>query len=486
MEYLRIAQISQVKTSSFVENNANQLFKRFKLSSMLSSTGITKEKGYSVPYMIYLMLLIILGGNRSVFSGITRLQMEKLKTPLNNMLNNEQYNWRNLLYRVCALFSRQCPTPEGKISALIIDDTAKEKTGRKGENSSWFRDHCRNVYYMGYQVITSVWSNGVTAVPLDFELKIGKSRIKHASKSHYHKGTHTAQRERMGKAKKTQIAVSFIKRAIQRKFRFQYLLWDSWYNCSASLRYIFESIVPKGINLVAMVKRDNQKYLYNGKYLSIKEIYSYTGKWWTQEQTGIKYKSVTVSVLDKQTGSIPEEQEVLGAVKMCFFKYPTHKKFKVVISTELELTELKILSIYLRRWAIEVVFKDMKQYFGYDQSKSSKYAPQVADLSIRFIFYTMFCALKYDYPEKTTEQLVIEFYTEMQDNWLDILCGIIFQTKVKSLLGFAIDQGYTTISGMLDDISFILSKFFENNWYGDRIEEVDIAGFRSSSYRNAS
>jgi len=485
VNYLRMAQISQVKTSSLVENNANQLFKRFKLSSILSSSDIVKEKGYPVYYMLYLMLLMMLDGARSLFSGITILQKDKLKTPVNNMLNNEHYNWRNFLYRVGVVFARQCPTPEGKISALIIDDTAKEKTGRKGENSSWFRDHCRKVYYMGFQVITSVWSNGVTAVPLDFELKIGKSRIKHASKSHYHKGTHTAQRERMGKTKKIKIAISFIKRALQRKFRFQYLLWDSWYNCSASLRYIFESIVPKGINLVAMVKRDHQKYLYCDKYLTIKEIYRHAGKWQTQEQTGVRYKSVVVSVLDKQTGSKPEEQDVLGAVKMCFFKYPTHKDFKVVISTELELTELQVLSIYLRRWAVEVVFKDLKQYFGFDQSKSSKYAPQIADLAIRCAFYTMFCALRYECPEKTTEQLVIEFYNEMQDNWLDILCGIIFQTKVKSLLEFAMQLGYISISSMLNDISSILDKFFENNWYGDKIEEADISDFHSSSYRKA-
>ncbi|HPF08589.1 MAG: hypothetical protein PHY21_06930 [Candidatus Cloacimonetes bacterium] len=46
-----------------------------------------------------------------------------------------------LLNRISSRFSRLCPTPEGKISALIIDDTAKEKTGRRVENSSWFVDH---------------------------------------------------------------------------------------------------------------------------------------------------------------------------------------------------------------------------------------------------------------------------------------------------------------------------------------------------------
>lgn len=485
VKYLRLGQISQVKTSSFVENNASRLFIRFRISSILSSTNICKEKGYSVEGMLYLMLLIILDGAKSMYSGILDLQKEKLKSPLNNLLNNETYNWRNLLYRVCGVFAKQCPTPEGKISALIIDDTAKEKTGRKGENCSWFRDHCRNAYYKGFQVIMAVWSNGVTAIPVDFELKIGKSRIKHAKKSHYHKGTHTEQRERMAKGKKTHIAIALIKRALQRKFRFRYLLWDSWYNCSASLHYIFESIVPKSIHLVAMVKRDHQKYLFRDKYLAIKEIYRAAGKWRIHDQTGIKFKSVIVAVLDKRNNKNPEEQEVMGYVRMCFFKYPTHKDFKVVISTDLELTELEVLGVYLRRWAVEVVFKDLKQYFGFDQSKSSKYAPQIADLAIRCVFYTMFCALKYDCPEKSTEQLVIEFFSEMQDNWLDILCGILFQQKTKLLLEYAVQLGYNDIKSLANDLDKVLAGFFEKHWYEDKIEEVDINDYCKYLYREA-
>ena len=289
-------------------------------------------------------------------------------------MNNEFFNWRNLLYRISSRFAKLCPTPEGKVSALIIDDTAIKKTGRRVENSSWFVDHCRKAYYMGYQTIMAVWHNGVVSIPLDFELKIGKSRIKHANKSHYQKGTHTEQRQRMAKQKKTKIAESFIKRALQRGFRFRYLLWDSWYNNSGSLRFVFNTLKDKGIDLVAMVKRDGQKYLWGDKLLTIKQIYRRSGKWQRNTSTGIMYKSVVVAVLDKQSANKPESQTVLGNVRMCFFRYPHQKKFKALICTDLNLGELEILSIYLRRWSIEVVFKDLKQHFGFNQSKSSKYA----------------------------------------------------------------------------------------------------------------
>lgn len=486
MNFLRIAQISQVKSSDLIEHNAHFLFKRFSLSSILRQCGIGKEKGHPIVFMLYLMLIVMLKGSRSLFSGIASLHATRLKSPLNSMLNNEFYNWRNLLYRISLCFAKLCPTPEGKISALIIDDTAKEKTGRRVENSSWFVDHCRKVYYMGYQAIVAAWHNGVVSIPLDFELKIGKARVKHANKSHYCKGTHTEQRQRMARQKKTKIAESFIRRALQRGFRFRYLLWDSWYNNSGSLRFVFGTLRSKGIDLVAMVKRDGQRYLWGDKFMTIKELYRKSGKWQQNKATGIMYKSTVVAVLDKQSANQPESQTVLGYVRMCFFKYPQHKRYKALICTDMNLEEMEILSIYLRRWSIEVVFKELKQYFGYDQSKSSKYAPQIADLTIRCIFYNMFCSLKYDYPSKSTGQLLIEFYSEMEDTWLDIFCSLVFTNKAKCLLEYALSLGYSDVAQLLNDYDLVLRQFMDRHWYDDEIEEMDKPIIALKGYRNVS
>lgn len=486
MSFLRMAQFSQVKTSSLVQSNVSFLFKRFRLIQILRQSYISKEKGHPVEYMLNLMLIIVLQGSRSLYSGMASLQASRLKSPLNSMLNNEFYNWRNLLYRISSRFAKLCSTPEGKISALIIDDTAKEKTGRRVENSSWFVDHCRKAYYMGYQTIMAAWHNGVVTIPLDFELKIGKSRIKHANKSHYHKGTHTEQRQRMAKQKKTKIAESFIRRAIQRGFRFRYLLWDSWYNNSSSLSFVFGTLRNKGIDLVAMVKRDGQRYLWGDKFVTVKELYRKAGKWQHNQSTGIMYKSVLVGVLDKHSATQPELQTVLGYVRMCFFRYPQHKRYKALICTEVSLGEMDILSIYLRRWSIEVVFKDLKQYFGYDQSKSSKYAPQIADLTIRCMFYVMFCSLKYDYPSKSTQQLLIEFYSEMEDNWLDIFCSLVFINNAKRLLEYALSLGYSGLAQLLNDYDLVLKRFMNWQWYDNEIEEVDKSIIALKGYRYAS
>lgn len=132
MECLRLAQFSQVKTASFVQSNANTLFNKFKIHRILRDSGIAKDKGYSLIEMLFILLLLILEARDSVFSGLSKIGKEKLKTPLNNMLNREHYNWRRLLYAVARRFAELCPVQPDKIPVLIIDDTSREKTGRKG------------------------------------------------------------------------------------------------------------------------------------------------------------------------------------------------------------------------------------------------------------------------------------------------------------------------------------------------------------------
>lgn len=98
----------------------------------------------------------------------------------------------------------------------------------------------------------------------------------------------------------------------------------------------------------------------------------------------------------------------------------------------------------------------------------------------------MFCFLKYDYPSKSTEQLLIEFYTEMEDNWLDILCSLVFQTNAKKLLAYAQSLGYKSIEELLNDYGSVLERFLNSHWHKDEIEELDKSSKPPHGYRHDS
>lgn len=484
MNYPKKELFYQVKSSHMRHGNAMNLFDLFKLSQVLKKCNIVKEKGHNIIDIFYQILLLILEGSSSVNAGLKKFHRKNLKTPLNEMLNNEWYNWRKLLYNIASLFIKMYPVKDGKDAVLIIDDTSKVKTGRRGQHISWFVDHCKKVYYMGYQVVVAAYSNGRTTIPVDFENKIGRKKVDPSSRPNYHKKSHAKKRERMAKQSKLDIAIQFINRAMQRRYRFSYVLWDSWYVTGKTMSYVKTRLIPKGINLIAMVKRNQQKYLYDGKYLTIKRISAQAGEWKKDNSTGVKYKSVSVKILER-TSKKPEKRKPLIEVKMCFFKYPKQRKFRVVISTDQDKSDLEVLELYLRRWSIEVVFKELKQYFGFDQSKSSNYIPQVADLTIRCVFYILFCSLRETNPNKTTQQLILEFYNELEELSLEYIFQELFNQKVKDFLGLALKLGYKEIWELLYDIDEVLFRFFNEGWHENKIEEVDNVNSRKNGYKLA-
>ena len=468
-----IKEFNQVKLSSVGLKNVDKLFRLFRFKALLKRSNIIKQKGYQVSELILYVLFVMLENSNSIFAGIVKNQVPHLKTPINDMLNNADYNWRDLLYRVAKVYSKLVPAKHIEDCSLIFDDTGKVKTGRKTQGISWFFDHSKGVYFKGYQNTTCVWSNGMSSIPVDFELKMGRKKTKHSRKPSYHKGTHTEQRVRFAKEKKTDIVLRMIKRVLQRKLPFNYILWDSWYNCSKNLSYVFEQLIPFDKVLISMLKNGTQKYQYGERYLSLKELYRKGGKWNRDKASGIKYKSIEVELLDASGTKKIANRKAIGTIKICFFKYPGVKKWKAILSTDTELSEIEVLKIYLRRWSIECIFKEIRQFFGYDQSKSSNYAAMVADLTIRYVFYTMFCFRKVENHNKPMGQIVFEFYQELFDLWLTAFVELMMVKMTKQFLDYVIDMGYTDVKDLRKDIDKMLTKFFEREEWIEKITESD-------------
>ncbi|MDP8268464.1 MAG: transposase, partial [Candidatus Tenebribacter davisii] len=356
---------------------------------------------------------------------------------------------------------------------LIIDDTSKTKSGRKVQWLSWFYDHSKSQYFTGFQNILCAYTNGRTAIPIDFEFKIGKSKVKHYTKSNYKEGTHAEQRVRFAKQKKIDIAIQMIKRAFQRNFQFQYILWDSWYNSSTALEYISEVVAKKGVNLISMLKNGNTKYKYKNGFFDLKELYHKAGKWETNRKTGIKSKSIIVEYMDaSQTNKLSEREELI-TIKIAFYKYPHVKKWKAILSTDLELEPTEILHFYLRRWSIECIFRELKQYFGYNQSKSSNYIVMIADFTIRCGFFIMFCHIREIENHKPMCQLLLEFYEELFDEWLDNYIKLQMQKEIENVLLYAKGLGMQSLDELILNLDNVMKRFFDEVFLPDKISEAD-------------
>ena len=137
------------------------------------------------------------------------------------------------------------------------------------------------------------------------------------------------------------------------------------------------------------------------------------------------------------------------------------------------MSEQEILKLYLQRWSIECLFKEIKQYFGYDQSKSSNYIAMVADLTIRYSFYIMFCYKRELENQKPILQILTEFYEELFDEWLSSYIEKILTSSIKKFVEYAIKMGYTDLSELHKEIDKVLYNFFDKEFYPDKIVDVD-------------
>ncbi len=476
-----LSNFSQVKLSSTGIQQINNLFHKFHFNKAITKGYITKRRGHSPIKIFTIMILIILENRKSIYEGICRLFITKLKTPINDFLNNPNYHWRNFLYSIAKRFTELCPADHEE-GVVIADDTAKEKTGRKGEHTSWFRNHCKNTCYMGFQNITLVWSNLRTTIPIDFEMKTGKKKVKHSRDTKYEKGTHIDQRIRFAKKSKNKILIQMIKRAMQRRFKFKLILWDSWYSCSETIKFVFKYLIPKGKMLISMLKNNQTKYrLINRNrkhFLNLKELKNKAGKWILDSESGIKYKSIIVDYLDVSSSSKIDERVSIGKIKIAFFRYPNTTKFRAILCTDLEINEMQILKHYFKRWSVECIFKDMKQYFGYSQNKSSKYSAMISDTSIRYAFYIMFCYKKEKSngeiaaKKRSTEQILLEFYEELFEGWLSDFVELMFKRYLEHFLDYAEEMGFTNITDIKANFEAILKDFFNKDFVLEKIKEM--------------
>jgi len=104
-----------------------------------------------------------------------------------------------------------------------------------------FFDHSEQKYYYGFQNIVMAFYNGVVSIPLDFKFKVGRKRLKkNKEQREIPVGSETWKELKESKKSKNKIVLKMLKRVMRRKNKFRYILWDSWYNTSESIKFIFE------------------------------------------------------------------------------------------------------------------------------------------------------------------------------------------------------------------------------------------------------
>jgi len=484
---------SQVKNAQLEFSQLQSHFSLFKLSNFLKKSGISKEKGIQPFELLLNFCGIIFKRSQSITQGVKLLSKSSQKSTHHEFLQNSKYNWNKLLLHVSKLYSNLFKHDEGGYTVLSIDDTARVKSGKNVEFISKFYDHSIRRFYMGYQVVLATLCNLRTCIPINFVIKTApklkkktkkkaKKKSKQLSKNKAKKNNSSTQKYKRrpirrqkswipkqfqsSRLSKIKIAIKLIKDALKHRIGFAFVLWDSWYNCSEAYEFIFKYLIPiKKIHLVSMIKLSKEKYKFLNKELNIKELYKLAGAWQMIDSNGVKYKSMVIEIISKYG----KGRVVIGKVKLCFYRFPGQRKYKALISTNLDLSEEKILEIYTYRWTIEMVIKDLKSTFGFNLSKASKYQVHVADLAIRCILYMMVCAQKEREPHKSTYIILFEMSVDFENHCIEAVNKYFFMNTIDCFLAYAESIGITAIKELRAKCKTVVEGFFASEFYEDKI-----------------
>ena len=383
-----------------IDNVFASLWRDIGMKTVLNRAGFTKRSGPSISEVIFaLMLWLWLQKDSIGLFARDCLQGAMGKDVLYDTMNREDLNWRKFHEQV-AHKTVQTLKPSGK-KAYVVDDSVKQRFGKKMPGISSHFDHTSGRHMMGQQVLTLGLSCDEGFVPLDSELFISQTKAIELHEPFDDGRSIAAKRYRIAQqCTKPEMVNAMVKRALNAGIMADYLVADAWFGTKAMIRLTQETaLVP-----VLRMKKNNMKYrlseFVRGKTvtreLDVQALYKRCVRKAWQPIRGQKYQAKIVDVeLNLAESKDPEEWV---KVRLLFVRgtagdsqAPAGKHdWAVFLTTDTNLSSAEILELYSLRWAIEVYFKEAKQHLGFLKEQSNHYAAYIASIHLTAI---RFCLL---------------------------------------------------------------------------------------------
>ena len=179
--------ISELQTSYTPDgvdcNSVLSGFKALKLTESFSELNNIKERGYGFKDVLAVLILMVVHSEKTVHSYLSGFYGEGLsmgKDVFYRLKNRETTGWRMILWHIAGRFMRitsaNSTTEGSKPRYLIFDDTTIEKTGKKMEFIGRVWDHVRQKYVLGFKVLTMLYWDGISSIPMDFSIHREKGK----------------------------------------------------------------------------------------------------------------------------------------------------------------------------------------------------------------------------------------------------------------------------------------------------------------------
>ena len=332
---------------------------RFGVGKLLASCRAHKVKGYPVVELfVYLVSCMFSPISTYMSMRIGSYREPFSKNTLYRFCDNAGINWhkfvRLLSEKVIKTFFRPA-TSDKRVEYFIFDDTPFAKSGKKTELVAKFFNHVTMKYQRGFRILTLLWSDEYSSVPVDFcPMSSGKDELLTCPAKECDGRSIAGKIRKQARQKAPDILLNMLKDAIKAGHKAKYVLFDSWFATPKGITAIKKEL---SLDVIAMLKKSGKVfYEYQEKQLDLKRIYALNRK----RPGRSKYLlSVEANLVQKDKGQIISRIPV----RIVFVRNRAKRKdWIALISTDTDISEEEIIRRYGVRWNIEVYFKACKQY----------------------------------------------------------------------------------------------------------------------------
>lgn len=379
----------------------------------MSKSNARKEQGVAVLRIFGALIMLIFTG-KSLFHLVTEKSYGFSKDTVYRFLNSMKINWQTFLLTLSfkVIADLVVLTSEKRINTLILDDTLfKRNRSKTVELLAKVQDHTDGRFYKGFRCLTAGFSDGNTFIPTGFNLLSSqnqKSRLNDAN-TEMDKRTCGYKRRLNAQVSMFDAASNLTKQAQKMKIPFSHVLFDSWF----AMPCFFRKLVGLQVHGIGMLKSTPKTYYYIGKKaFTLENLHHLIAKRMPSNKDTF---SLTVTL----KGDGNEKKDI--SFKILFIHDIKAKNNWLAIgTTDLSLTNEQIITLYSRRWDIEVFFKTCKQYLGFAKDfESRNYDALTASVAISFTRYIMLATtVRSNTDARTGGLLFYAVYDELAENTL--------------------------------------------------------------------
>ena len=377
-----------------------QFAKELKLAKLLEKANIRKARGIGV-LTVFVHLLSVAFSGKSLNQLLDSGELCGKKDVFYRFINSTSANWlkfirllsSNFIVRLKAFFSEDN-------GVLIIDDTIhKRNRSKKVELLTYVRDHNDGRYYRGFRCLTLCFHIANSIIPVDFRILssfIEKTRI-NGFRMDLDKRTNGYKLRQYAVSNTFQMVFDLLRR--QRGLA-RHVLFDSWF----SQPVMFKTLLDMDFHGIGMLKAAKGRlFRFKGKIYNLEALFAFAKPFIHRDQG---YASLGVELVDGTPMSITFVQDKDNT-----------RGWLAIGTTDLSLSPSQVISLYSRRWNIEVFFKTVKSCLGFAREcQSRSFDAIVCSVAIVFTRHIILTWMNLGLPVPETDgQLFFRLFDEFRE-----------------------------------------------------------------------